>query len=483
MPPFLKRLVSLAVILMMIFATLTAGAEALPEPTLDPGAPPYDKEHPEELQENQLYCTAAIVMEQESGKVVFEKNADLILPPASTTKIMTVLLGATMCELDETVTASYNAINMPDDATTMGLREGEEISMQDLLYGTLMRSGNDGAVAIAEHVSGSVEAFADLMNQAAALYGMTNTHFTNPHGLHDEMHYTTARDMALLAREAMKDDVFREIAAETSYSMAATNAQRERTITTRHRIMQPIYSGETNKYYYAPIQGSKSGYHSLANYCYVGSAKKDGVELISVVLGSGRYNVWNDTIKLMEYGFSQFEHVTVSELYEMHPIKVYTSGYALSDSALGELVLSCTPVDPLHTGAITATHAEIEYLADHLRDLVLVQYTRELRAPITAGEVVATMTYVPESGEPVEFNLLATRTVPERTDAPLTLEQIVAMTEADPNPFPPLTLEIVLILLAPFFAVALILLTARFLYRRYKKHYSRLPKNSNRYVK
>ncbi len=479
----MKRIFCLVLMTLMLFSMSVSSAEEMPEPTLEPGAPPYDDAHPELLEESQLYATAAIVMEMESGNVVFEKNPDMILAPASTTKIMTVLLGILEGDLESIVTASFNATNMPEDASVMGLREGEEIPMMDLLYGTLLRSGNDGAIAIAENISGSVEGFADLMNQKAAQIGMANTHFVNPHGLHDQYHYSTAYDLALLAREAMQNDLFREIAGSTSYNMSATNAQKERTISTRHRIMLPTYNNKENSYYYAPITGIKSGSHSLAGSCFVGSAEKDGVELISVVLHSGYYNVWRDTKRLMEYGFSQYTNVSIVDLYEMNPVKVYTSGYALNDSQLGELVLSCSPVDPRNTGNVTATHAEVEYLAENLRDLVLIQYTRELRAPIAAGEVVGRMTYMPTSGEPVMFNLLATRTVPERTDAPLTLEEIVAMTDADPNPFPPLTVEIVLLLLAPFLVFAAVILIIRFLYKRYKKHYARLPKNKNRYVK
>lgn len=478
----LKRIICMMMIGLMLFSTLSASAE-MPMPTVDPDAAEYDAEHPELLDENQLAAVSAVVMEESSGDIIFSKNPDQVLYPASTTKIMTVLLGILTCDLDEVVTVSANAVNLPDDATTMGLREGEEIVMLDLLYGTLLRSGNDGAIAIAEHVSGSVEAFADLMNQTAATFGMTSTHFRNPHGLHEDYHYTTARDMAILARQAMSNDIFREIAGTTNYNLAETNEHQARSIQTRHRIMLPIYNDKDNGFYYKYATGIKSGYHSLAQYCYVGSATKDGVDLISVVLYSGQYDYMRDTKKLLEYGFSQYTNVTLTELYEMNPFKVYTTGYSLDDRGLGELTLSCSPSDPLNVVEITATFAQVEELAATLRDQVYVQYTRELVAPITAGEVIGTMTYVPEVGEPVIYNLLATRSIPKRENAPLSLEEIVAMTEADPNPFPPLTVEIVLILLSPFIVFALIILIIRFFVRQYKKHYARLPKNSNKYVK
>ncbi|MBQ8556489.1 MAG: D-alanyl-D-alanine carboxypeptidase [Clostridia bacterium] len=477
-----RRILVIFMALLMLCAPLMARAEFV-EPTLPPDTEAYDPEHPELLSEDQIYARAAIVIEESTGNVIFEKNADTIMYPASTTKIMTVLLGILAGNMSDTVTVSAHAVDLPDDATTISLDEGEQINMQDLLYGTLMRSANDGAMAIAEHISGSEAAFAELMNQTAAAYGMTNTHFVNPHGLHDPNHFTTARDMAILAREAMLNDTFRDIAGRVTYNMAATSFTRERTITTRHRIMRPTYNDDTNKYYYSYATGIKSGYTDQAGYCYVGSATKNGVNLISVVMYSGYYHYMDDTERLLEYGFSQYEHVTLSELYEKNPITVYTSGYSLDDTLLGELELACSPKITGKTAEITATRAEIEYLTSSLRDLVLVQYERDLVAPISAGEVIGTMTYLTASGEPIEYNLIATRTINERTDRPPTLEEIEAYTLADPNPFPPLTVELVLLLLSPFLAVAAIILVIRFLFSRYKKFYARLPKNRNRYVK
>ncbi len=450
----------------------------------------YDAAHPELLLEDDIAAASCILIEQTSGDVIFEKDPDRLMYPASTTKIMTVLLGLMHTEdLSEMVTVSYSGskegvkAQLDPESSTLGLIEGEQLTMEDLLYGTILRSGNDAAIAVAEHVSGTEAAFVDLMNRTAKAFGMTNTNFMNPHGLHQDYHYTTARDLATLTYEAMKNETFAKIAASDVHHMAATNARKERTISTGHRIMLRNYNGEANSYYYPYIKGVKSGTTDAAGYCYVGAAEKDGVKLISVVLYSGRYDVWRDTKKLFEYGFSQYTHVTLTEMYLANPLKVFTSGYDRTDAGLGELELSASPVDPTKSVEISGTYDEIEVMTDNLRDLVLVQYTRELKAPITAGEVIGKMTYVTEQGEAVEYNLLATRSVIARQDRPPTLSEIIAMTEADPNPFPPLTVESVLILLSPLMIFVALILIIRAIVRRHKKRYARLPKNKNRYVK
>ena len=473
---FMTRLACMALTALMLTSSLTAYAD-------------YDANHPDLLTEDDITAGACILIEQNSGSVIFEKDADQMMYPASTTKIMTVLLGLLSCDLDETVTVTYNGsktgvrTQLDPESSVLGLVEGEEIVMLDLLYGTILRSGNDAAIAIAEHVSGNEAAFVELMNQTAQKLGMSGTHFVNPHGLHDDYHYTTARDLGTLAYTAMKNETFREIVGSVTHHMPATNKNQERTISTGHRIMLKNYNGEANSYYYEYITGIKSGTTDAAGYCYVGSAERDGVQLISVVLNSDRYNVWRDTKKLFEYGFSQYTHVTLTEMYLENPLKVYTSGYDRSDSGLGELELSASPVDPTKTVEISGTYAEIEQLTANLRNLVLVQYTRELKAPIDAGEIIGTMTYVTDSGEAVVYNLLATRSIQARQNRPPTLSEIIAATEADPNPFPPLTVEIVLIVLSPLLLVAAVILVIRLIIRSYKRHYARLPKNKNRYVK
>lgn len=460
-------------------------AEEAPNPTRNPNAAEYDAEKPEDLDENQLTAWSALVMEESTGDIIFEKDIDMILYPASTTKIMTVLLGIECCDLDEIVTASWNAVNIGDpDATMLGLDEGEEMRMEDLLYGTLMRSGNDGAIAIAEHVSGSVEEFVRLMNETAYNLGMTNTHFMNPHGLHDPNHYSTARDLATLARYAMSNETFRQIAKTKSYNIDETNTHRARTLTTRHRIMLSLHNGKENSYYYAPMTGIKSGYHSMAQYCYVGAASKEGVDLISVVLCSGMYDYMRDTKRLMEYGFSQYESVTLGTLYQKYPFTFYTSGFALDDHDLGELKLSAVPADPANDPLITLRKDDVDVTAENLHKMVLVQYSRSPVAPIEAGEIIGTMTYVvPGTGQLVEYNLLATRSVPKRTDLPMTLEEIAAMSAADPNPLPPITPEIIFLFALPFLITGGVILVIWYLIRMNRKFYARLPKNSNRYAK
>ena len=170
-------------------AEMAPTAEPIPEPTLNPNAEKYDETHPEELSPEQLYALSAILMVEDTGEVIFEKAPDEIRYPASTTKILTVLLGILMVDdLYTYVTVTDTAVNVPADSSTMHLKAGEEIRFIDVLYGTMLLSGNDGANVIAETVSGSIPEFVSLMNSTAAIYGCTSTHFANPHGYHQDDH-------------------------------------------------------------------------------------------------------------------------------------------------------------------------------------------------------------------------------------------------------------------------------------------------------
>ncbi len=459
--------------------------DTIVEPTLSPDAATYSEETPELLEEDQLIAYSAILVEENSGEVIFEKDADTVRYPASTTKIMTVLLALMMVEdLDQTVVVSETAVDIPSDSSTMSLTAGEELSLRDVLYGTMMISANDGANVIAETVSGSIANFVDLMNQTAEIFGCTNTHFANPHGYHDDNHYTTARDMAIIAREAMQNETFREIVGTTSFTIAKTNKHRARSLTSRSTILLTGTTDSPNKYYYQYATGIKTGSHSKAGYCFVGSAEKDGVNLISVVLYTSRRGMWTDTKKLMEYGFSQYVSVSPVDLYNMNPITLETSGFSLSDTAMGKLSLTCVAVDEeARNTRITATQDEIDAMASNLRSTVLIEYTRDFTAPITAGEIIGKMTYFTDSGKAVEYNLIASRSIAKRENAPKTLEEIVAETDADPNPFPPLTVELVAYMVVPIFLLWLVIHLLRKMMKKRRVHNAKVPKPKSRYMK
>ena len=457
-------------------------SEPIPEPTANPDAAPYDPEHPDELTPDQLWAASAVLMTQDKGEVIFEKDPDSIRYPASMTKILTVLLGLMFVDdLEETITVSETAVNVPEDSSTMHLKVGEEIRFIDVLYGTMLVSANDGANVIAEVVSGDVDRFVAMMNETAASLGCQNTHFVNPHGYHDDNHYSTARDMAIIAREAMKNETFREIARTVTYQIPRTNMQRARTLTTKSDYMLPGSEESPNKYYYEYATGIKTGSHSRSGWCFAGSASKDGVDLVSIVMYTGKRNRWNDTIKLMNYGFSQYMSVTPADLYNMNPITIETSNYSTSDTNRGKIKLLCKPLEGSAT--IVATKSDIKRMADNLTDLVFIQYDRDFQAPIEAGEQIGTMTYFPERGDPVVYALTAGRSVEQRTNVPKTLDEIVAETYADPNPFPPFNFEFAITLFAPLLLLFAFVFLVRRANKKRRTHRMRAPKPVNRYVK
>ena len=495
----LRRVLCLVLCLALLFAWVTGAGAAPrvtatpnpnPEATLPPDVTPYDANHPEKLLTEQLYAWSAILIEAESGRVIFEKNPDDIRYPASTTKIMTCLLALMFmdeADLNGTVVCSEQAVavnTQEEDVTSLKLQPGEELNFMDLLEATMVYSANDGANVIAEAVAGSIPAFVDLMNEAAMRFGMTNTHFANAHGLHDDAHYTTPRDLATLTRIAMQNEKFRSIARMEYKTIPATAFHRERTVKTTNELFNPGTAESENRYYYPDAIGVKTGYEGKAQYCFVGAAERDGVTLISVVMYTGKRARWADTIKLMDYGFSQYTSVTPIELYNMSPITVETSNYSLKDSQLGKLPLRCVATDADSRAArIIATREEVDAMASSLRDTMLIQYTRDFIAPIEEGEVMGTMTYVDDSGSPVVYNLIAGRDIPRRETTPKTLAEIEAESDADPNFLPPLTPEVVFMALLPLGLALLIYFGLLRLLRRRKRHGGKGPEITQRYLR
>jgi len=461
---------------------------ALPQPTRMPGAEPYDSKTPERLMPEMLVAASAILIEAQSGEVIFEKNADEIMYPASTTKIMTAMLTIQSMiydNLPEMVYISSYAGNPPADSSRVPISEGEHVPMKDLLYGMMLRSGNDAATALAEHIAGSEAAFAERMNEAADFLGCQNTNFVNAHGYHHPNQYTTARDMALIARTAMrteppedkKDEIpsFREVSETLEYRLEATDIHPRRRVITNNDFINSIK--EENRHLFEDGIGIKSGYHSEAMYCFVGAANRAGVELISVVFFSSDRERWTDTRRLMEYGFAQYDSITPEALYRLSPREINISGFDLTDAQhRGRLELG---IRSTGTGSIYIVDRKdrIEALKNDFSQMIQIRITRPDRAPVTAGEVMGYLTYFPEGSEPVEYELYATRSIEARKDAPLTLEEIKLMTDADPNPWPRFSLEF---LVVPFaFALTLFLLIKllrrRRMRRRSRRQQKRLP--------
>ena len=261
----------------------------------------FDLSSPLSLTPDYLYAKGCVVMDAPTGEILFESNADTPLYPASTTKIMTLLLAVEQGELEDTVTIPASAADVPKDSSLVPVYEGEQMRMLDLLYGLMIRSGNDAANAVAELCAGNVDAFVSRMNQKAAELGMNNTHFINPHGYHDPEHYTTARDLAILTRQGLTNATFCQVVTCLSYTLPPTSLRAGLPLSNTYEIFDPA-----SPYYISGAAGVKSGYTSLAGFCYVGAAQRDGKTLIAVVLGApSRNRAWLDLQTLFEYGFAK----------------------------------------------------------------------------------------------------------------------------------------------------------------------------------
>lgn len=251
------------------------------------------------LDKNELTSESAILIDADTGQILYEKNSQQILAPASITKILTTIIVLEKCNLQDKVLVGKNPPYV--GGSKIYIHEGEEFTVEQLLYALMLASANDVAEALAEHVSGSVEEFTKLMNEYLYKIGCKNTYFSNPHGLYDDNHYTTAYDMALIAKYAMRNEVFKKIVSTRQYIIPPTNKQPETRYINNHNKL--LWNG--GKYYYKYATGIKTGYTIKAKNTFVGSATKDGVNLIVVVMKSPSH-VYNAVIKLFEFGFNNY---------------------------------------------------------------------------------------------------------------------------------------------------------------------------------
>lgn len=254
----------------------------------------------------------AVLIEASTGTVLYNKKCHKKMYPASITKIMTALLTIENCSLDDTVTFSQSAVQcLIDDpeAASIGAVEGEQMSVKDCLYALMLKSANEVASALAEHVSGDIDSFAELMTERAKQAGATDTNFVNANGLFNKKHYVTAYDMAKIMQAALQYPVFREIINSENYTLPAdTNRKETLPISQRHQMVQTW-----NSFYYDGIIGGKTGYVDQSGTTLVTSAERNGMTLICVVLNSPNINCYKDTTALFDYGFNNFEISTVSD--------------------------------------------------------------------------------------------------------------------------------------------------------------------------
>lgn len=354
---------------------------------------------------------AAALLEFTSGTLVFAQDADLQIYPASLTKLMTCMLALEHGNLNDVLTVSATALeNLSIYGSTAGLLEGEELSLRELLYCIMVSSANEGCNVIAEYVAGDVASFVDLMNRQAAALGMTSTHFANAHGLHDENHYTTVRDLMTLARWAWSNEDFREFATTTEHVVPATNLSESRTLhTTNYLTSRQIVT----KYYYAEAEGMKTGFTTPAGGCLISTASKGGLTYISIVVGCetiyGEETETDmrfvETKRILQYGLDTFDYVQV-----LSDLMMADQAEVLNASGRGNVVLRAKDnVSVLLPESCDTSEITLEIAYDGDGTLV---------APLAEGERVGAVSAVYDGKTLASCDLVTLTAVEARKSTP-----------------------------------------------------------------
>ncbi len=307
-----------------------------------------------------IAAKSSIVLEATTKRVLSSSNADQKLPMASTTKVMTALLAVEKGNLEDIVTIGPNASGVEGSSIWLGV--GEKMKLEDLLYGLMLSSGNDAAVAIAEHIGGNVENFVALMNQRAKELGANNTNFVNPNGLPNGQHYTTAFDLALIAAHAMNNEKFKTIVSTQTKRIPWEGHEWDRALRNKNKILWRYDGGN----------GVKTGYTKEAGRCLVASAERDGMQIVSVVLNCG--DMFGQSEKLLDYGFNNYSMITI-----------YKKGESFGTIPVKEGV-----TDRLE--AVLDTDIRLPLRADELDKFKMdVALKPEITAPVKVGDELGTM--------------------------------------------------------------------------------------------
>lgn len=320
-----------------------------------------------------------ILAETNTGRILYERAADEKIYPASLTKLMTAILVVENCELDEIVTVSENAIlSVPTGYVNSNLQVGEELTVEDLLYVMLIPSANDAANALAEHVGGNIESFSTMMNSRAKELGCTGSNFTNPSGLHEEEHYTTTRDLMLISQKAISYELIEKVVGRTSYTLPSTNkytGEKRIFTTTNYMIRESL-----KRYYCDYCIGGKTGYTGEAKNCVVEFIKKDGIELLAIVMGENakvKGQKFLDTKEMFEYVFKNYDNIDVAQ----------------KDKTYETIKINNGTKETRNLEVLYKENINIIKDKDSTKDIQKdIEYTN-VKAPIQKGDVVGKITY------------------------------------------------------------------------------------------
>jgi len=336
----------------------------------------------------------AILLEQQSGQILYEYNARDKAYPASTTKLITAILTLENCNLDDVVTVDKNALlGIPRSYTVASLQANEQLTVDQLLHVLLIPSANDAANVLAFHIAGSIESFADMMNDKAKLIGCENTHFTNPSGIHDDNHYSTAYDMALIGEYAYKYEKIREIASTTNYALPPLQDGAERAFKTTNTLINP-----KNQYFYEYATGLKTGYTDKAKSCIVATAEKDNKKLLCVILGGDKTEDKKsqreiDCKTLFEYGFNNYNYSDIcveNNIVDKSQLSDLPDLLKDTDIEYSETLHLMVPVD----GSFTTEYS----------------INTEITGPVKKGDTIGFVTYT-INGKPYNVALIASNDI------------------------------------------------------------------------
>ncbi len=363
--------------------------------------------------DSELQSDAVILIEEETGRVLFEKNSNKKIYPASLTKILTALIAIEYLDPNEVITVGNEVYAVPLDASKAGHNPGDEITLKDLLISLLLPSGNDSAFVIACQVSkkatgnanldvnGCIAHFAGMMNEKAKEFGLSDTHFVNPHGYHDENHYSTAHDIAQLTREALKNPLFKEIVKMPSAEIGTAGNPKEQKLTFKNRNL--LLDSKNSETFYSYATGVKTGFTNEAGQCLVASAEKDGMSLIAVVLNNptsvGRFK---EAKTLLEYGFQNYNFQNIVNE---------------GDTITTVVVEKAAPKGPSELELVAKNDfKELFYQDDFSRvEKSVTLFNEPIEAPIVKGQVIGEVSFILDGEQLGAVELIAKYDIQKRT--------------------------------------------------------------------